>query len=146
MYEQIKRLADEALALQNKDSMDAALREISALCAREVAKISEGISPKSLWPATKAFYDAKYTNDLATMQSADDMAFPFPRESSAANALTEVAASSFGLAHIKQEGCAVHPDDISAPMSAAQEARQLAAYERDVAAGGPVSAGEGDDQ
>ena len=32
MYQQIKRLADEALALQNKDRMDAALREISALC------------------------------------------------------------------------------------------------------------------
>jgi hypothetical protein len=32
MYEQIKKLADEALALQNKDRMDAALREISTLC------------------------------------------------------------------------------------------------------------------
>ena len=32
MYQQIKQLADEALALQNKDRMDAALREISALC------------------------------------------------------------------------------------------------------------------
>lgn len=32
MYQQIKQLADEALALQNKDQMDAALREISARC------------------------------------------------------------------------------------------------------------------
>ena len=32
MYQQIKQLADDALALQNKDSMDAALRKISALC------------------------------------------------------------------------------------------------------------------
>jgi hypothetical protein len=32
MYQHIKHLADEALALQNKDRMDAALREISALC------------------------------------------------------------------------------------------------------------------
>lgn len=32
MYQQIKKLADEAVALQNKDRMDAALREISALC------------------------------------------------------------------------------------------------------------------
>ena len=31
MYEQIKRLADDALALQNKDRMEAALRQISAL-------------------------------------------------------------------------------------------------------------------
>lgn len=34
MYDQIKQLADEALALQNKDSMDAALRKISVLCAQ----------------------------------------------------------------------------------------------------------------
>ena len=32
MHEQIKQLADDALALQNKDRMEAALREISALC------------------------------------------------------------------------------------------------------------------
>lgn len=32
MHTEIKKLADEALALQNKDRMDAALREISALC------------------------------------------------------------------------------------------------------------------
>jgi hypothetical protein len=32
MYQEIKRLADEALALQNKDRMDAALREISGMC------------------------------------------------------------------------------------------------------------------
>jgi hypothetical protein len=32
MYEKIKQLADEAVVLQNKDRMDASLREISALC------------------------------------------------------------------------------------------------------------------
>lgn len=32
MYEQIKKLADEALAIQNKDRMDAALRQIGAMC------------------------------------------------------------------------------------------------------------------
>ncbi|MGZ5799289.1 MAG: hypothetical protein ACXWJZ_01490 [Burkholderiaceae bacterium] len=32
MYSRIKQLADEALAIQNKDKMDAALREISAIC------------------------------------------------------------------------------------------------------------------
>jgi hypothetical protein len=32
MYQQIKQLADDALALQNKDRMDAALRQISAMC------------------------------------------------------------------------------------------------------------------
>jgi len=66
MYQQIKQVADEALAVQNKDRMDAALREISALCAGEVpstigtAKINDGLSPKALWPATKVFFDAKY--------------------------------------------------------------------------------------
>jgi hypothetical protein len=122
MYQQIKQLADEALALQNKDRMDAALREISALCVNDSDGVSipDGISPKMLWPAAKQFFDARYPVDDA--------------------------ASSFSLAHVKQQGCAVHPDDISAPMSDKQEARQLAAYERDVAAGGPVSAGEGGDQ
>tara|TARA_R110000868_G_scaffold59182_2_gene181764 strand:+ start:264 stop:479 length:216 start_codon:yes stop_codon:yes gene_type:complete len=33
MYEQIKKLADDAIKLQNKDRMDAALREIGAMCA-----------------------------------------------------------------------------------------------------------------
>lgn len=32
MYQKIKDLADEAIALQNKGRMDAALREISELC------------------------------------------------------------------------------------------------------------------
>jgi uncharacterized protein YerC len=31
-YQQIKQLADDAIALQNKDQMDAALREISGIC------------------------------------------------------------------------------------------------------------------
>lgn len=34
MYKQIKQLADEAVALQNKDRMDAALREIVVLCGQ----------------------------------------------------------------------------------------------------------------
>lgn len=32
MYQQIKQLADDALALQNKDRMDSALRQIGAMC------------------------------------------------------------------------------------------------------------------
>jgi hypothetical protein len=32
MYTKIKQLADDAIALQNKDRMDAALREISEVC------------------------------------------------------------------------------------------------------------------
>ena len=41
MYQQIKHLADEALALQNKDGMDAALRGISTLCDRAVEQQPE---------------------------------------------------------------------------------------------------------
>jgi hypothetical protein len=37
MYEQIKKLADEAMALQNKDRMDAALRDISVVCGGQLA-------------------------------------------------------------------------------------------------------------
>ena len=43
MYTQIKQLADEALALQNKDRMDAALRKISAACA----SATEGVGTAS---------------------------------------------------------------------------------------------------
>jgi DNA-binding SARP family transcriptional activator len=46
MYEQIKQLADDALAVQNKDRMDAALREISALCDRAAEQQPEP-APKS---------------------------------------------------------------------------------------------------
>lgn len=35
MYKQIKHLADEAIALQNKDRMDAVLREISDIAGTE---------------------------------------------------------------------------------------------------------------
>lgn len=35
MYQKIKELADVAIALQNKDKMDAALKEISQLCTVE---------------------------------------------------------------------------------------------------------------
>ena len=34
MYQQIKELADKAVELQNKDAMDAALREIIGICHR----------------------------------------------------------------------------------------------------------------
>lgn len=32
MYDQIKKLADDAVSLQNKDRMDVVLREISRIC------------------------------------------------------------------------------------------------------------------
>lgn len=32
MYQRIRRLADDAIALQNKNAMDAALREIRVIC------------------------------------------------------------------------------------------------------------------
>ena len=38
MYAKIKELADEAIALQNKDRMDAVLREISVKCADALAE------------------------------------------------------------------------------------------------------------
>jgi hypothetical protein len=38
MYQKIKALADEAIALQNKTRMDAVLREISALCNPELRR------------------------------------------------------------------------------------------------------------
>ncbi len=63
MYQRIKKLADEAVALQNKLQMEAALREISALCdappamdaeqfeAAELAQHQAGHSPAFPLPA-----------------------------------------------------------------------------------------------
>ena len=84
MYKEIQRLAEEALALQNKDRMEAALRKISALCDQDGEQ--------------------------------------------------QRGTTSFGLAHIKKEGAAIHPDDMDATMTDEQYDRQLAAHERDVAA------------
>lgn len=44
--------------------------------------------------------------------------------------------SSFGLARLKKEGCAVHPDDILGDMSPEYEQKQLRAYHRDHCEGG----------
>jgi|AraplaDrversion2_2_1032049.scaffolds.fasta_scaffold00773_42 hypothetical protein len=52
MYQQIKQLADDALALQNKNRMDAALREISALCDHAAAAQPE--QPEPAEPAEPA--------------------------------------------------------------------------------------------
>ena len=46
MYKEIQRLAEEALALQNKDRMEAALRKISALCDQAAEQQPES-APKS---------------------------------------------------------------------------------------------------
>jgi len=45
MLNKIKSLADDAIALQNKNRMDEVLREISALCGEEK---QEPLSEKSL--------------------------------------------------------------------------------------------------
>ena len=79
MYQKIKALADEAIKLQNKNRMDAALREISAMCSQ---------------------------NEPNTT-------------------------SDFGMCHVKEQGCAIHPDDTLADLTPAQHAKQLAAYNKD---------------
>jgi len=96
MYEKIKQLADEAVALQNKNRMDAVLRAISGLC--EACAVVE---PKKA-----------YAPGLAALTG---------------------TSGGVGMARLKMEGRALHPDDIDADMTPAQEARQRAAYERAVA-------------
>jgi hypothetical protein len=54
MYQQIKKLADEALALQNKDRMDAALREISGLCDPSAPTADVGASNGAAAPTEPA--------------------------------------------------------------------------------------------
>lgn len=86
MYQQIKTLAEDALALQNKDAMDSALRAISAIAAKEgmktlfedmrtatpccgrpeecnVACDVRDTTPAAMWPATKAFFEQTYPTD-----------------------------------------------------------------------------------
>jgi hypothetical protein len=53
MYSKIKQLADNAIALQNKDQMDAVLREISALCDADAPF-------KPLWPTIPEAILGKY--------------------------------------------------------------------------------------
>lgn len=54
MLEKIKRLADEAVALQNKLRMEAALREISALCAAVKKDSGDGYVHDTFQPAVTA--------------------------------------------------------------------------------------------
>lgn len=51
--QKIKELADEALALQNKDKMDSALREISALCVESKIGAMKVDEPKAEEPKHK---------------------------------------------------------------------------------------------
>jgi hypothetical protein len=114
MYQKIKALADEAIALQNKTRMDAVLRQISALCTPGAVMLIDGeyrTSVPPLTPEAGRSIDAAY-DELKSERKAEE---------------------EFGLARLKMEGCAAHPDDVDADMTPEQEARQLAAYERDVA-------------
>jgi hypothetical protein len=48
MYERIKQLADEAIALQNKQVMDVTLRDISAICATAMSMSAEQFEADAL--------------------------------------------------------------------------------------------------
>jgi hypothetical protein len=79
MYQQIKQLADEALALQNKDRMDAALRDISALAkaghARECAfQEAATTGTGALQYAVRHDIDGKITVDAAHVPMAEQLA------------------------------------------------------------------------
>jgi len=103
MYTRIKELADSAVALQNKLNMEAALREIGSLCNMMLDSVS--LASASLAGANIDPTKVK-TGKL-------------------------IEGEFFGMARIKKEGAAAHPDDIDAFMTPEQEARQLAAYQRD---------------
>lgn len=47
MYQKIKELADEAIALQNKTRMDEVLREISGMCESRNQSICEQLKNKA---------------------------------------------------------------------------------------------------
>lgn len=56
MINKIKQLADEAIKLQNKDRMDAVLREISVLC---VDSDEQPIHPVNIDPITAKKHGGK---------------------------------------------------------------------------------------
>jgi hypothetical protein len=110
MYTKIKQLADEAIALQNKDRMDAALREISALCG-ETDEVLHYRDPEEVAAGLARIDAASHDAELVRMG--------VPMN------------TGFGLAYVRQEGCAIHPDDTDTDLTEEQYAKQLAAYERD---------------
>jgi hypothetical protein len=69
MYQEIKRLADEAIALQNKLQMEAALRQISALCVPGAVMLVDGEYKTTVPPMAaeqpEAKPSAKFEEDLA---------------------------------------------------------------------------------
>jgi hypothetical protein len=71
MYLKIKQLADEALALQNKGRMDAALREISALCAEsgQVQLAEMTAEPFEEFKADMASLDSEFEAEKALLPS-----------------------------------------------------------------------------
>lgn len=163
MYQKIKELADEALALQNKVRMDAVLREISALCEARHQSICEQLTHKAHEIADEMSKSLKVKREelekavthLASLgeSSRTDTpccgnpeqcniacannvqlraAFSEPLED--ATTVGDVTErSDFGLAHVKVEGGAIHPDDSLQDLSEEQHAKQLAAHKRDVA-------------
>lgn len=53
MYQRIKKLADDAIALQNKNTMDAALREIAQLCDKPTQEVAPVTKPDAMSIAYK---------------------------------------------------------------------------------------------
>lgn len=96
MYAKIKKLADDALALQNKDAMDMALREISATAGNmewpgydstkfpsamtadqfEAAELAHHKATKVTYGAAKG-YDTE-AEMIADIQGAPSPVFPLP--------------------------------------------------------------------
>lgn len=55
IFSKIKQLADEAIKLQNKNRMDEVLREISAMCERQVDLVSGNYNDQELRIINKPF-------------------------------------------------------------------------------------------
>ncbi len=67
MYQEIKKMADDALALQNKDGMDSTLREISVLCGQLHDAELLASDPAGLRPMNAEKFEAA---ELAQFQAA----------------------------------------------------------------------------
>jgi len=84
---------------------------------------------------TAKTYDS-HAEMVADIQGRPSPVFPLTPEQQVRHEARQAAkvhsiTGGFGMARLKKEGAAVHPDDIDAEMTPEQRAKQLAAYERD---------------
>lgn len=114
MYLKIKELADEAIALQNKNAMDAALREISAMTAQTIAARAsvtpEKMVIKELAAGKTVLLDGQYVK----LVSGDAPALPHPEGAEESGPVAAKTGDKKGSGNIIREGRFPPPEFLGA--------------------------------